>query len=489
MSLKSLAFVLEAIGLLSLYSFSYIASFPDSFLSMYGAFLLGYFGVQTTASLLNQRAMKNLPELRATEEQRINDAEGMVAVPLGGPPQNTVLLVVGHRENPLYWEMCLRSVLALRLDNLAAVYIYIDGNTEKDRYMHEMVDKVFQNKPTHFPSITSRVVEQRGKRGLLYMGIEQIRFDFSNRADEMLVVATDSDTVLSPTSLLELEKCIRANPKNGCATGILGIYNLDDGLLPKIIHARYYYAFAIERAALSWFGCMTCCSGPLSIYRLSALTPQVMKRFHTQEFLSKRCEPGDDRHLTNIVMAQGYRSRQTNQAVATTEAPSDMTRFLLQQLRWSRSYYRELYWQIKSIPRQSFFLGFVTVYETVFPYMVLVWILNLFFWPHPAIVYLKAATLSAAIMVIRTFIMWVHARDRLIWYNLYYYFLYFLFLLPTKFYAGLTITNNAWVTQTRDQQNKQKKNYSRDAVVYFLFLGLYQATLLGGLSYAFMHLF
>jgi hyaluronan synthase len=157
-----------------------------------------------------------------------------------------------------------------------------------------------------------------------------------------------------------------------------------------------------------------------------------------------------------------------------------MMRFLLQQLRWSRSFYREIKWQLECLDHQSLFLGISTVYESLFPWFVVVWMLNLLFLPHPLHVYIQGIALSVLVLSIRTLFLFLRFRQCNALYNILYYPVYFLWLLPTKVFAALTLLNNTWVTQSRDTK---KFSCSRDAVVYFGFLGVWQVMLVAGISW------
>ena len=487
MGFKKIIFALEFIGITSAYVASYTLPLLGNF-SVYGTVLLAYFLIQSVTSVLNDRNMMQLPT-HPQEHPSVADAEaveaveeGMTTLPIEDPPTNkkVVLVVVGHRENPDYWKKCILSVCGLDTSNLLKVYFFIDGNEEEDLYMYDMAHTLLAaHTPDDFSPVDVFRAEKRGKRGVMYSGIERVRHEFHEKEGEILVAVSDSDTVLRKNALIELEKCICSHPKNGCATGFLEIYNMEDGFLPKLINARYHYAFGLERSCQSYFGCMTCCSGPLSIYKLEALKETVMQRFITQSLAGVRCEPGDDRHLTNLVMSQGYFSRQTSFAVASTEAPETMMRFLLQQLRWSRSYYREIKWQMECLDHQSYFLGFTTVYEGLFPWFILVWIVLLLYRPHAWKVYMGALFLSLGIMVVRTLLLFLRFRQCTIFYNLLYYPMYFLFLLPTKLFAALTLLNNTWVTQSRDSKVLK---CSPDALYYFAFVGIWQVFLLLGVG-------
>lgn len=479
---KKVLFLTQWGGFIGVYVASYFL--PHFWhISLYGVTLLTYFSIQTCTSYWNHQKTKTYKDFTPPQSPPISSDMVTISLETEIPTKKVCLLVVGRRENPLYWRKCLESLLLLDTTCLRKIYILIDGSDIEDEPMYNQANEILRQNsmvPLDFPPVAIFFCAQRGKRGMLYMGIETIRQEFPMESD-LLVVVTDSDTELDSKSLLELQKCILDDPKNGCATGILGIYNQQDGLLPRLIHARYYYAFAIERASLSYFGCMTCCSGPLSIYRLEALSPSVMKRFETQTFWGVRCEPGDDRHLTNLILEQGYHSRQTCLAIGNTEAPETMLRYLLQQLRWSRSFYRESYWQVKAIPHQSIYLGFVTVYESLFPWFVICWMYNLLFGIHPFTTYRDALLITSLILLIRTTCLALRFQDLKMFYTLLYFPLYIAFLLPTKLFANLTLLNNTWVTPSR---NSQKIQCSRDAYPFFLFIVFWQFSILLGICYA-----
>jgi hyaluronan synthase len=272
---------------------------------------------------------------------------------------------------------------------------------------------------------------------------------------------------------------LRSDERNGCATGFLTIYNRDDGLLPKMIHARYSYAFAVERAASSYTGCMTCCSGPVSIYRLDALDELVLRRFATQRFLTQPCEPGDDRHLTNLVMAAGLKSRQTSVARAGTEAPETWNRFVSQQLRWSRSFYREMYWQLKALEQQSCYLGVITAYETIFPFVIASWIVRLLYFSASASILWRMSAVAVGVLLLRTLVLLVYCRDARVLYNILYYPVYVVVLLPLKFYALLTVVDSRWVTASRKEGLRATYGFPGHLVFVFL----WDLVLFGGIAY------
>lgn len=431
-------------------------------ISIYGMIMIVYFILQIFLSHLNYRYYYSLSKqdwIIKNSVRTFSTSDGIITE----TPFRCVLVMVGHRERVEYWQKALNSISRLNEHQLAHVYLIIDGDEEEDAYMRTEAQKIFLVDPQEENGtilLPFRVdilsIKQRGKRGAMFYGIERVREDYAGQENSIDVVLSDSDTELHENCILRLQECLRSNSNNGCATGVLEIYNKQDGVLPCMIDARYLYAFMIERASTSYMGCMTCCSGPLSIYRLSVLSEMIMRKFITQSLLNVKCEPGDDRHLTNLVLAQGYYARQTAMASAGTEAPETMERFLLQQLRWSRSYYRELYWQLKAIERQSYYLSLVTVYESMFPFFITVWLGRIFYLNDHFSYVWHGFAISVFVLMLRTLILFLYTGNRSVVYNLLYYPVYLFFILPTKIFAVLTVLDNRWVTAPRRDTSTQK---------------------------------
>jgi len=475
--IKTLFLIFLIFLFISTYSISYYYDLMIG-ISSYGMIMIVYFVFQLLFSTLNNKVYLELARndwlKRNTSRSFLNFEEITVVE----NPFKCVLIMVGHREREDYWEKALLSVKNINPSNLAHVYFIIDGNQEDDRYMIQKAHDVFDSLNLGF-IVDIISISQRGKRGAMFYGFDRVRTDYPNQENNIDVVVSDSDTSLEDSSIVRLQECLRSNTNNGCATGVLSIYNLQDGILPKMIHARYSYAFMIERGATSYFGCMTCCSGPLSIYRLSVLNEMILKKFITQSFLTVKCEPGDDRHLTNLVLAQGYYARQTNFSLASTEAPETLYRFLNQQLRWSRSYFRELYWQVKAIEKQSYYLSFVTVYETLFPFFVTAWMIKILYFNRDIKSVYRGIIISIMILFVRTCILFAYMKQCVTWYNLLYYPTYLLMLLPTKIYAVYSLLNNRWVTAPRFQ--KSALSLQCHISSHFIFLILWNLMLGGGI--------
>jgi cellulose synthase/poly-beta-1,6-N-acetylglucosamine synthase-like glycosyltransferase len=390
-----------------------------------------YFILQIVFATMNFREMKK------------DALEGLETMP------TVSFLVIGYRENPEYWAGCVKSLLEVDYPNLTSICAFIDGNEPDDMYMKSIFEEAVMGTPIR---CRIRMCEHGGKRHAMDAGFRYIREKFP---ENEYIVVIDSDTLVEKDALYPLVSCIHRDERNGCATGNIRIFNTSS-ILSRIINARYAYAFNIERGAMSAMGVMNCCSGPFSIYRQQLLDDDFLEEFLGQTCCGQSVGPGDDRHATLLLMKKGYLSRQTSFAVASTETPATIHRYLQQQLRWMRSFYREQVWQIQAIPEQNPYLALITAYELMFPFLLVVSFLPTFDYLSlnlpitTPMDLLRKIGIAFGILGIRTTLLLVfHGfRTEYLW-NMCILPLYFTMLLPLKYYALATCGIQNWMTSTR----------------------------------------
>lgn len=95
-----------------------------------------------------------------------------------------------------------------------------------------------------------------------------------------------------------------------------------------------------KRAAESSYGTVYCCPGALTAYRLSAVR-EVFPKWINQQFLGVTCTFGEDRALTNDLLAAGFDAVYQSSATVHTVVPSRYAKLCKMFLRWNRSYVRE----------------------------------------------------------------------------------------------------------------------------------------------------
>jgi hyaluronan synthase len=107
-----------------------------------------------------------------------------------------------------------------------------------------------------------------------------------------------------------------------------------------MLHVRFVLSFDFLRSAQSFFRTVYCCPGALAAYRMSVVR-QVLPQWERQRFLGTECTYGEDRAMTNCILAAGYDTVYQRSAVVHTLVPETYTRLCKMYLRWDRSYIRE----------------------------------------------------------------------------------------------------------------------------------------------------
>ena len=292
------------------------------------------------------------------------------------------LLGVGYKEDPIYFKLCLESLLQSTFKGPLKILIMIDGDDKEDQYMgdifmqtYQHLDPVVINAGDAFfygqnGSLDALLKQQilnatgpicilqkhEGKRRAMYSGFKILLDLFDVEA----VITVDSDTVLEPEAISELAHTLD-DPKVAAGTGFVSILNRNS-ILPLMSYLRYWMAFNVERACQSYWGCVVCISGPLGIYRSSVIR-QIREQWFEQTFLGALCSYGDDRHLTNLVLATGQKVKFTHRAVAFTETPAEFFRWIAQQTRWSKSFFREFLFSVTIAHKQSLWMIYEQVYQ------------------------------------------------------------------------------------------------------------------------------
>ena len=263
-----------------------------------------------------------------------------------------------------------------------------------------------------------------------------------------IMVTIDSDTIVAPDGVRNLVAAF-ADERVGAVTGDVGVTNWRKNLLTRLIGMRYWVAFNQERAAQGWFRTVLCCSGPLAAYRRSVLD-RVWNDYIRQTFRGVSCTYGDDRHLTNLILSVGSDTLFVPGAKAITNAPESIRGYLKQQLRWNKSFYRELLWTLPFLLTRSSYMVFDMVVQTILPLVLTLAVVSslafaVLFDPHRIIHYLLAITVMALLRC--SYAIYRTRRPSFVLFVL-YGFLHAALLVPLRMRALTTLTDNRWGTRT-----------------------------------------
>ncbi|MDF2177881.1 glycosyltransferase [Aliiglaciecola sp. CAU 1673] len=154
------------------------------------------------------------------------------------------------------------------------------------------------------------------------------------------IVTLDSDSEVLPNTLSEIVYPFMADKRIGSVAGHVRVLNLNEGMIPKMLEVSFTSAFDFIRAGQSVYGGVFCTPGALSAYRTTALMP-VLEEWSEQQFLGKPATIGEDRALTNLMLASGHRVVYQRNAVVLTKTPTTYHALRRMLTRWARSNVRE----------------------------------------------------------------------------------------------------------------------------------------------------
>ncbi|EKG22605.1 Fungal chitin synthase [Macrophomina phaseolina MS6] len=176
---------------------------------------------------------------------------------------------------------------------------------------------------------------------------------------------SDSDTLVMPDTLQKAAASMKLDSRIGGSCVTLGVHNSDENWLTKLGAAVYWSEMAITRSQNGAADAIDCQPGPCAAFRLSALegilfdwyiqtslgvrtvnqpTPSVKQEDHADNTQVVN----EDRHLTTLLLLQNYKVTFLPFALALTDTPTTVVRWILQQLRWARAAHIER-WQYPKV--------------------------------------------------------------------------------------------------------------------------------------------
>ncbi|MFG2604084.1 glycosyltransferase [Streptomyces sp. NPDC048514] len=186
-------------------------------------------------------------------------------------------------------------------------------------------------------------------------------------ADGDVLVFTDSDCIIAPDAI---GLCVRAmvrHPELGAVSGHCRALNPHASVLTRVQDVWYEGQFRIAKAAESAFGAVCCVSGPLAAFRREAVY-NYLPAWADDRFAGAPFRFATDRQLTGYVLGQAWRGRAlkrrhadspfvagqdhperrwlvaySRSARVWTNVPTRVRPFLHQQVRWKKSFIRNLF--------------------------------------------------------------------------------------------------------------------------------------------------
>jgi hyaluronan synthase len=316
--------------------------------------------------------------------------------------------------------------------------IAIDDGSTDDTWRH------IRRAALRFPELVTavRLPANQGKRGALAEGIR--------RAAGEVIVTVDSDSVIERGALLAIAGPFR-DPRVGAVAGKVAVHNRMASLIPRMLHVRFILSFDYLRSAQSVFRTVYCCPGALAAYRASVVR-QVLPRWERQEFLGARCTYGEDRALTNDILASGYDTVYQSSAVVHTVVPETYSKLCKMLLRWDRSYIREEFRFARIVWSRPPWSRALALYESVITNLrypvgyasIVLWAMNAVKDPGSIL------RMLLAIMVVSLVYVLYYLRSERSWdfvFGILYAYFSFFALTWIFPYAAFTVRARGWLTR------------------------------------------
>ena len=348
-----------------------------------------------------------------------------------GPWPAVDIIIPCFNEQPSVLETCCRTISEQDYPGRIRVWLVDDGSSNRDLLLpvYEKYQRIgWQVK------LLDRNVGKRLAQDAVY-----------GCGDGELVVLMDSDTALARDAIRSAA-AVFADGDVAAASGRVGVLNAASNLLTRLIGERYRLRFELERPAQGYFDSLLCASGPFSAYRRAVLD-RLWRAYVEQSFARVPCTNGDDLHLTNLVLAAGKRLLFVPAIHALTCVPAEVGRYLRQQLRWHRSFYRELFWTFRALRDRPAYLLLDVLARALLPLLlgaipVLLAGEALLVGRDPLMADLS---LLFTMLVLNAAILFVHGASMR--FLMLYGSLHVTLLIPIRVYALLTLASPRWETR------------------------------------------
>ena len=212
--------------------------------------------------------------------------------------------------------------------------------------------------PHSHPRVQWHRQENQGKRWAQVNALRDETADF--------VVTLDSDSVPHKHALRE---CLRAlsDPDVQAATATVGVRNRTQSWLTRLVDLELVYGCLVQRKGRSSLGAVAPTSGAFAVYRAPVFLDNMV-----DYVLSGTA--GDDRRLTHYALLRGQVVG-CSAAWVQTDMPETLALTFRQRVRWFKSYFLYLRWELRHLSGAAFWLRVWSLSMTVIFPILLLWAL------------------------------------------------------------------------------------------------------------------
>lgn len=371
-------------------------------------------------------------------------------VPSGYTTSTSIVTPVYNEEPPVF-RNALESWLANGPNEIIAVIDYSD-----EACIQEF--RKFEEACAATGAVTTRLIVTRkpGKRAALVDGIQV--------ANGEIVFLVDSDTNWEKDVLARAIAPFEDPEVGGVTTrqNILEPKTVAQRLFDLYLDIRYLEEIRFLAAAGD---ALTCLSGRTAVYRRTAILP-LMDDLANETFWGQKVIAGDDKRLTHLLQADGWKVRYQENARVYTPGFPRLNPFIRQRVRWARNSWRAdlraifsaWLWKHPVLAFYSIDRLFQPLTSLVAPtYLAL------------SIIYRDWFTTMIILLwwlVSRTVKIWMHLRRRRSSVIILPFYIFFIYInAVVRIYAFFTMNHQSWVTRW-DQNRVRRLGFVRSFLSY-----------------------
>ncbi len=265
--------------------------------------------------------------------------------------QPLVSMMVAVYNEEEFIEQCLNSMLAQTYPNVEII-VANDCSTDNTA-------DILRRYQTNPRVRVLNLARNMGKKKALAEAMLEAR--------GTIFLFTDSDSIIGGHAVERVVDIFKTQPRVGAISGHTRANNANKNLLTHIQDTWYEGQFSIRKAFESSFGAVTCVSGPLAAFRREAVF-NLIPLWINDTFLGSEFKFATDRTKTALVLAHKHYTKvarrryphslfitrethppqnwyvvYTKAAQARTNVPESFGTFLKQQIRWKKSFIRNIW--------------------------------------------------------------------------------------------------------------------------------------------------
>lgn len=343
-------------------------------------------------------------------------------------PAKVSIVTPVYNEDPRVFTAAL---ISWKENNPSEIIAVID-------YTDQTCIKIFKEFAKSFPGGKLIITHTPGKRPALADGIKEAKSE--------IVALVDSDTIWGKDVIRNALPPFHDNRMVGVATfqNVLHPKTFAQKIFDLQLDLRYHHEYPFLAAGGN---ALVCLSGRTAFYRRSIILPMLPKLVN-EKFLGIPVISGDDKCLTYLVLAAGWKVTYQSNSKVYTPGMKDLRSYFKQRLRWTRNSLRaDLQALIKGWPFKHPALFFFQIDKLLQSFVVVLSPIYFFIALYSHL-WIAASVIFVWWFISRSVKMYPHLSRKPYNFPIIPGFVLYSFLTGVvKIYALFTLNTQGWITR------------------------------------------